>query len=259
MNYFRKLWDTWKQDKVLGVVVRNTGYLFSGNVLSMGLTAIGGFLAAAMLGPLNYGVVGLITQFTSSVNRLLSFRMGDVVVKYAGQYLALGEKDRAAAVIKAAGITEGFTSIAAYLVLAVLSPLAARYIIHDPTTVPWILFYGLSLLGALIAETSTAVLQVGNHFRSQAFLTFLQSAVTTGWVVWAFFTKGDIFDVLNAYLAGKLIYNVGLTVMAVQWTNPLLGKGWWKMPFSLIEYKGQVVRYAFSTNISSTINTVIRD
>jgi O-antigen/teichoic acid export membrane protein len=259
MNYFRKLWNTWKQDKVLGVVMRNTGYLFSGNALSMGLTAIQGFLAAAMLGPANYGMLGIITVFASSVNRLLSFRMGDVVVKYAGQYLALGQKDKAAAVIKAAGITEGLTSITAYLVLALLAPLAATYFVHDPTTVPWILFYGLSLLGALIAETSTAVLQVGNHFRSQAFLVFLQSAATTGWIAVAFFTKGDVFEVLNAYLAGKLIYNIGLTVMAVMWTTPLLGKGWWKMPFSLIDNKGQVAKYAVSTNLSSTINTIIRD
>ena len=105
-------------------------------------------------------MLGIITVFASSVNRLLSFRMGDVVVKYAGQYLALGQKDKAAAVIKAAGITEGLTSITAYLVLALLTPLAAKYFVHDSTTVPWILFYGLSLLGALIAETSTAVLQV---------------------------------------------------------------------------------------------------
>ena len=259
MNYFRKLWDTWKQDKVLGVVVRNTGYMFSGNALSVVLTAIQGFLAAALLGPAAFGVLSIITVFASSVNRLLSFRMGDVVVKYAGQYLALGQKDRAAAVIKAAGITEGLTSIIAYLVLALLTPLAARYFLHDPTTAPWILYYGLSLLGALITETSTAVLQIGNHFRSQAFLVFLQSAVTAGWITFAFFTKGDVFEVLNAYLAGKLIYNIGLMVMAAMWVTPMLGKGWWKMPFSLIEHMGEVIKYALSTNLSSTINTIIRD
>jgi O-antigen/teichoic acid export membrane protein len=259
MNYFRKLWDTWKQDKMLGVVVRNTGYLFSGNALSVVLIAIQGFLAAALLGPSYFGVLTEITVFASSVNRLLSFRMGDVVVKYAGQYLALGQKDRAAAVIKAAGITEGLTSIIAYLVLALLTPLAAKYVLHDPTMAPWILYYGLSLLGALIAETSTAVLQIGNHFRNQAFLTFLQSAVSAGWITVAFFTKGDVFEVLNAYLAGKLIYNIGLTVMAVMWVTPMLGKGWWKTPISLIEHKGQLAQYAISTNLSSTINTIIRD
>ena len=134
MNYFRKLRNTWKQDKVLGVVMRNTGYLFSGNALSTVFVAIQGFLAAALLGPSYFGVLTEITVFASSVNRLLSFRMGDVVVKYAGQYLALGQKDRAAAVIKAAGITEGLTSIAAYLILALLTPLAAKYVLHDP---PW--------------------------------------------------------------------------------------------------------------------------
>jgi len=258
MNYFRKHWDTWKQDKVLGMVVRNTGYLFSGNALSVVLTAIQGLLAAALLGPSYFAILTGITVFASSVNRLLSFRMGDVVVKYAGQYLALGQKDRAAAVIKAAGITEGLTSITAYLVLALLTPLAAKDI-FGLTIAPWILYYGLSLLGALIAETSTAVLQIGNHFRNQAFLIFLQNAVTAGWITFAFFTKGDVFEVLNAYLAGKLIYNIGLTVMAVMWVTPMLGKGWWKTPFSLIEHKGQMVKYAISTNLSSTINTIVRD
>ena len=72
----------------------------------MVLTSVQGILAAVLLGPSDYGALGILILFATSVNRLLSFRMGEVVIRYAGRALERGERAQAAAVVKAAGLSE---------------------------------------------------------------------------------------------------------------------------------------------------------
>ncbi len=259
MSKLKRIWETWKQDKVLGNVIRNSGYLFSSNTISMGLSSVQGILSALLLGPLYYGWLGIIVKYASSVNRLLSFRMTEVVIKNAGQEIDLGHKDQAAAVIKLAGITEAITSLIAYGVLALLAPLAAKFIIRDLTVIPWVRIYGVSLIASIMFETSTAILQLGNHYRSQAVLNLAQSILTAGWITVAFILKGGIYSVLMGYLAGKLLLGLGTLTLALRWIKPLLGEGWWKVPLSLIKNKQKLAGFAISTNLSGTLNTVVRD
>jgi O-antigen/teichoic acid export membrane protein len=89
VKVFKNIQQVWKDDPLLQKVVRNTSYLFSSSTISTGLSSLQGILAAALLGPLGYGLVGMIISFATNVNRLLSFRMNEIVVKYAGQYLEL--------------------------------------------------------------------------------------------------------------------------------------------------------------------------
>jgi len=82
-----KIYHEWKQDKSLGEVIKNTGYMVTSNTASTGLTFVQGMLAAIILGPIEYGLLGMVVSFASNVNRLLSFRMGELVVKFGGEYL----------------------------------------------------------------------------------------------------------------------------------------------------------------------------
>lgn len=252
-------WRIWNEDHVLGGVIKNTGYLFSSNTIAMGLSSVQTLLATLLLGPASYGVLGLITSYASSINRLLSFRMGELVIKHAGGQLALGNKTHAAAIIKAAGLAEMVTSLTAYAILALLAPWAAVNFVKDPSVVPWILIYGTSLVADAVYETSTAVLQVGNHFRSQAILNLIQSILTTALIAVAFFAHSGIYFVLTAYLLGKVILGLGTTLLALKWIKPMLGGDWWKAPLNLIINRKELAQFAISTNLSGTINMVIRD
>jgi O-antigen/teichoic acid export membrane protein len=131
-----KIYQEWKQDKSFGEVIKNTGYMVTSNTATTGLTFVQGILAAIILGPLEYGVLGMVVSFASNVNRLLSFRMGELVVKFAGESVEKIEKTRAAAIIKFAGLAEILTSLIAYLLLVVLASWAAKVIFKDPTITP---------------------------------------------------------------------------------------------------------------------------
>ncbi len=162
---------SWLQDRLLGRVVKNSSYLFASYVFGAVLT----ILTAKLLGAAVFGVLGTITVFSSNINRLFSFRMGEMVVKYMGESLAHEDRVRAAAAVKAAMLVEAATSLAAFAALAALAPFGARYVVRDVSTTPLFILYGVSILASIISESSTGVLQVTNHYRSQALINFIQT------------------------------------------------------------------------------------
>jgi len=250
-------------------VVRNSSYLFGSNVFSSGLSFLQGVVIIRLIGVANLGMVVIIQTFASNINRLLSFRMSEVVVKHLGPALADDKKPEAAALVKAAGLTEVTVSLLACIVLVFLSPWAARVIAHDPTTTPWFLFYGLILLINLVYETSTGVLQATHRFNHLARLTLIQAILTFSiigviyilyrWVAMQFLAPFLVPAVLLAYLIGKGYYNVSLVTLALREVNTVLGKDWWRVSLNILPGKRAMALFALNTNLNGTINLIFRD
>ncbi|HVM71426.1 MAG TPA: oligosaccharide flippase family protein [Anaerolineales bacterium] len=269
MTIFQKLSTIWSEDNLLRRVVRNSSYLFGSNVFSSGLSFLQGVVIIRLIGVANLGMVVIIQTFASNINRLLSFRMSEVVVKHLGPALADDKKPEAAALVKAAGLTEVTVSLLACIVLVFLSPWAARVIAHDPTTTPWFLFYGLILLINLVYETSTGVLQATHRFNHLARLTLIQAILTFSiigviyilyrWVAMQFLAPFLVPAVLLAYLIGKGYYNVSLVTLALREVNTVLGKDWWRVSLNILPGKRAMALFALNTNLNGTINLIFRD
>lgn len=225
----------------------------------MFLSLVQSSFAAHLLGAKGLGILGAITAFASTVNRLFSFRMGELVVKYLSEYLANNQRDRAAAVVKIAFLVEGTTSLLAYALLLVVSPLAARYFTDDPSLSIWFCIYGLIIPGNLLTETSTGILQIHNRFQSQAVINVAQSVLTAAIIVWAFITNQEMPVVLIAYLLGKLILGIGPAILAWGSLKKLLGKNWWNVSFHLLPPWKALARFALGSNFSATVNLLVRD
>ena len=82
------------QTELLRRVVKNSAYLFSATGISAALSMLQGILAARLLGVYAFGMLGAITQFTTVINILASFRMNELVVKYVGHYNEQGDNQR---------------------------------------------------------------------------------------------------------------------------------------------------------------------
>ncbi|HRQ32120.1 MAG TPA: hypothetical protein PLM89_03345, partial [Anaerolineales bacterium] len=106
-----------KLDALFVRVLRNSGYLFSSTFVSAALGFLQGILIVRLLGIERFGALTAVMLFASNVNRLLSFRMSEVMVKYLGEALTKDDKLRAAALAKWIGVGEIVTSVLAYLVL----------------------------------------------------------------------------------------------------------------------------------------------
>jgi O-antigen/teichoic acid export membrane protein len=259
MNVLRKGWQTWREDHLLRNILRNTGYLFSSNTISLVLSLVQSIFAARLLGVNDFGVVGIIIVFASTLNRLFSFRMGELVVKYLGQYQAQDQMERAGALVKVAFLVEGASSILAFVLLVILSPWAAVVFAKDASTAPLFVFFGVSILSSLFTEAAVGVLQIDNKFRSQALINLFQSILTAGIILAAYFANSGIWLVLTAYLAGKLLLNLGTVMLAWHSLAHLLPGDWWRSPLSTLPPRKELVQFTISTNLSATLNLLVRD
>ena len=260
MSLFQRIRSNLRGDPLLQRVVRNSSYLFSSSALSSLLSVVQMIVVVRLLDPAGYGLAtGIIMVFASNVNRLLSFRMVEVVVRYTGEALTLENKGRAAALIKGVGIVEAATSIAAYVVLVALAPWAANALAKDSSTAPLFIFYGLFLLANLVYETAVGVLQTTDRFNRVARANIFQSITVFVSILLVSLWMPGIFGVLAAYLVGKTVAGVMVTVSAIQEANRTLGQGWMRAPLSLLSDWRSIWRFMLSTNINGTINLFARD
>jgi O-antigen/teichoic acid export membrane protein len=124
----------------------------------------------------------------------------------------------------------------------------------------WFVLYGLIVLANFMAESSTGLLQIFDRYRIIAGITFGQSLVTLSLISLAYINQGGLFEVVLAYMGGKIVGAVTLAVAAVVLATRRWGPGWWRAPIGqLRDQANELVRFAFSTNISATINLVNKD
>jgi O-antigen/teichoic acid export membrane protein len=256
-------------------IVANSGYLLSATGIAAILGIAQNILTGRLLGVQGWGLLATIILFTSVVNKFASFRMSEVVIKYVGKFSEEGDQEGAAAVFKAAALSEIGASVAAFILVVVLAPLAAQYLAKDPDTITWFRLYGLIILANLIAESSTGLLQIYNRYPQIAISNVLGSVVTlviTAVVFFAFESgQADLATapgtqsqampyVLMAYVIGKISSAFGMTLQALRTASQRLGSQWWKAPLNRLQvYSRELVHFAVSTNISATLSLVNKD
>ena len=258
----------WREDATLQRVIKNSGHLLSGNLIAATLGFAQGILAVRLIGISDWGLVTTVITFASNINRLLTFRMSEVVVKRLGEALPRlqpgleperTKKMEAAVVVKTAMLVESTTSILAYLVLLLLTPWAAINFAKNQQTAPLFLFYGLILLSNLIAESSTGVLQALRRFDWIARINVIQSIATAGLILYAFLNNQGIFGVILAYVTGKSINGIGLAFLAVRELGKTLEPDWWKVPFNSLPNRKSMFMFMLNTNLNGTVNLFTRD
>ncbi len=268
----------WWHDKLLRGVLKNSSFLFSSNTISAALGMVNSIFATRLLGVEGLGLVTIVQTFVTNVNRLLSFRMSEVVVKYLGQALAAGQRDQpdatadivggdqtiarnsqAAALIKGIGMVEAATSTLAYLVLFLLADWAARVLAKEPSLAALFPFYGLMLLANLVYETSAGVLQTHKRFDRLALINTIQSVLTTTLILLAFVLRRSVVEVLAAYLVGKAFAGFAITILAFRQMDQTVGHGWWRTSLKQVQDWRGVWGFAVNTNLNGTVNLITRD
>jgi O-antigen/teichoic acid export membrane protein len=268
VTIFQKLSAVWKEDNLLRRIVRNSSYLFGSNVISAILSFGQTILAVRLLGVTGWGLVAVVQTFASNINRFLSFRMSEVVVKHLGKSIAEEKLLEAAALVKVAGITEAAMSILGFLLVVVLAPWASRVFAGDPTTAPVFIFYGLIILSNLIYESSTGVLQATRRFDHLARVNLINSIITCTMIGgtyvlyrWTGLIKAHelLIAVLLAYVIGKTYTNFSQVWVALNELKKILGPGWWKTPMRALPGKPALAMFALNTNLNGTLNLLFRD
>jgi O-antigen/teichoic acid export membrane protein len=259
MSLFQRLTTSLREDNLLRRVVGNSLHLFSANTIALALSVLQGALVTRLLGPSGFGLLGIIMFYASTVNSIFSFRMSELVVRYGGEYLERGEKNKASALMKAASLTELVVSVLAFIIVA-LTAFWAEANIAKTSGIAWMFtIYAIGLLANFNTETSTGILQVTNRIKLQGSVNLLQSIVTTIAIVAAFLTNGALQTILFAYLLSKTILGLGMFIAAQIQLRRVLSRGWGREKFSVITSWRELIRFAVSSNVSATIIKIFRE
>lgn len=241
-------------------VVKNSAYLFSASGIVVVLGFFQNLLVTNLLGVALFGILGGIVKFTSVVNKLASFRINELVVKYVGHYHETNDLPRAAAIFRFSVLVEILSSLLSYGLILLLAPLGARYLAKDLAFGELFALYGLIVLGNVMFESGSGLLQILDRFRPIAVLQAVQSLVTLIWIAVAYAGGGGLSQVVLAYMAGKFLSGAGIAVLALVEAGRRWGPGWQRQPLSLLRGEWRaILRFVFSTNLSATINLVNKD
>jgi O-antigen/teichoic acid export membrane protein len=256
----KRLLSRFFENELIRRIIRNSGYLFSATGIAAAMSMVQSILAGRLLGPSTFGILGALTAFTSVVNRFASFRMNELVVRYVGHYEEKKDQPRAAAVFKMAASLEISGSLLAFVLIWLLAPLGARYFAHEPDLADWFRVYGLIVLANLIYESASGILQIFDRFRIIAIITAVQSTLTLSLIAMAFIAKWGLVAIVVAYMVGKVVGSLAVSLAALWQVRQSWGAGWWRTPIRLLAgQRRSLLIFAFSTNISSTISLIAKD
>ena len=256
-----------RQDALLSRVLLNSAHLFSSNSISLVLNFAQGILATRLLGLSDYGLLAIVMAYASTVNGLFSFRMSEMVVRYAGEYVEKGESAKAGALIKVAGVAEATVSFLAFLIVALTAGLATHFITKTPGSEWMVVIYSVGLLANFNTETSTGILQITDRVRQRGIVNLIQSTVSVAIIGGAFLWRATaglspaqtLAIVLGGYLAGKSVLGLGLFAAAQIQLRRVLGPGWTRAPLGGLPPMRELFRFAFSSNLSATAILIFRE
>lgn len=246
-------------------IIRNSSYLVSATVLSAGMGMFQGAFQARTfsnsgIGIAGIGLLGAMSAFTNVLNRLTSFRIDELVVRYVRLYQERGETQKAAAVYKLAAMLEMFGAIAAFALIVFLAPLGVRLFSDQTGVEQWFILYGTLALINVFYDSSDGILQVFNRFDAKSIIDISQSIVRLGLTVLVFFTGGGLLELILAELAGRLLRSLGVMLLAFRTAGQKWGKDWLRTPFSVLQAdRRSLLTFAFSTNLSATVSLVAKD
>ena len=259
MPLLPKISSTLREDNLFRRVISNSLHLFSNNAISLGLSVLQGALMTRLLGASGFGLLGIITFYASTMNSIFSFRMSELVVRYGGEYLEKGAKNKASALIKAAGLTELLVSVLAFIIVALTAGWAELNLAKTPDVAWMFTLYATGLLANFNVETSAGVLQLTDKIRLQGRINLIQSIITSIIIVAAFVWNGTLQTILVAYLLSKTILGLGMFIAAQVQLHRVLGGGWWRESFSSLTAPRELIRFAVSSNVSATIIKIFRE
>lgn len=240
-------------------MVRGGAWLATANALGAGLLVVQGVVLSRGLGATGLGTVAIVIAVVTVARLVLSFRMGDVVVRYVAEAVAARDTGRAAAWIKAAALVETATALAAWLIVMLLARTAAGWFMERPFA-PLITLYAVVIPATIVSETSLGVLQVFRRFDLQALIQTLERVVTLAAVVVASLGGGGLVAYVMAGAAGPVAGALALTFAAWLVAARELGERFYAAPLAVLAgRRAEALKFAASTNAAATLSLVTKD
>ncbi|MGH7801347.1 MAG: flippase [Thermodesulfobacteriota bacterium] len=249
--------DSGKHQKMGTVKKRlfqNASWLFGGQTLAGGFSAIQTVILARFLGVDNYGLLALIIAYVDVLNNFFDFRVWETATKYIGTFWTNGEREKTLSMIKLSYIIDIFSGVLAFIIAILTAKVACSYLIHSPNAYTLIWIYSLSLVIDTANSTSDAILRVFDRFKRIAFVSsFISLFKLILVVLFLYFGMGINGVLLSFVLTSFLGFSIRMWIVSkTLGENQLMS--WWKSDLRLVkdQWKG-IAWFMGNTGFSGTL------
>jgi O-antigen/teichoic acid export membrane protein len=204
---------SWYRDELINRLVRNAGYLLSGNLVAAALGLVALALMARALGPEQLGLLALIEAYTRVVDRLIRLEPWQALIKYGADALEGDRRDDLRSLLKLGVLIDAGGAACSALVAITFVAVAGPWLGWSEQTVQMATVYSLSLLFQL-AATPTAVLRLFDRFGVFAGLEVAAAAGRVALFAIAFLAGAGLWTFLLLAMALHLARHLTLGLIA---------------------------------------------
>lgn len=247
------------KNKILVRLLKNSAYLFSGNVLGDLFTMAALALTARKLGPELFGVFVLIQAYAFIVTQLLNFQSWQALVKFGAEKLEQKKETEFVELVSLCFFLDVAVALLATLLALLMVGRAAAWYGWDQNISAMASVYCLTILFSL-TDTSIGVLQIFDKFKVLAIQNTVVAFFKFFCVLAAFYLDGGLWSFLLIWLAAGAVAALflvaaGWKVLAVRFGDKLRFSGF----KSAVENNKGIIAFMTTTNLHSSIRLTSRE
>jgi O-antigen/teichoic acid export membrane protein len=145
-------------------LLRGSGYLFGGSLVSQICSVAQGLLLARYLGVRQYGLLALIIAYPTLINQFLDGRSWEAVVKFVTAFRAAEAPEKAAATVKGVFIADLGTGVLAFALVAISALVASEQLLGGTQWSGLMLLYSTSMILSSPVSVFTGLMRVSERY-----------------------------------------------------------------------------------------------
>ncbi len=191
-------------------------------------------IVAALLGPREFGLVGMAMAYPAALLALASFKPTYIVARYVAAFRAEGRREEIAGICKLGFALDILPVLVLVAVVAATAGWVARGVYREPGLGGLMILFAAALPAYALVGTGNAVLNALREFRWMAILQLVEKLATLALVLGLVFAGLGVRGVILGSAAGLALAGLGSAAAA---TFVLRREGipaWWRVPLGRV-------------------------
>ncbi|MCV9999536.1 oligosaccharide flippase family protein [Pararhizobium sp. YC-54] len=250
-----KVRSSLKKETHFLVRLKNIAHLLTGNFASSFIGLAGFALTARALGPADYGVLAICFAYTRGIERLVSFRSWQPLVKYGAEALQTEDLSNLKTLFKFGLLLDVVAAGIAWTV-AVLVVVFAGPLIGVSAEMSRIVLIYCSVLLFQLSGMSTAVLRLYGRYNVLAYGQVLASIVRVAFSLFGVLAGWGLFEFLVLWMAAQILGSLNMNLLAfIELRKQGMGGVLLAPVRGIAKQFPGLYSFSFSSNLSSAIRS----
>lgn len=237
---------------------KNLSWIFSAEGALLISSFIKSVLIIRFLDVEKFGIYGIILASVGTINQFVDFRIKEAIIRYVIEYFSLKKVEKALGMINLCYLLNFLTGIIAFLIILLISPLIAQFLLKDIGLKHLIIIYSVILIISALNPTSEGIFQAFEKFRNLSIISNIGIFFELSFIVTAIIINGELIGIFIAILISKFVNSFILNIMAYKIVKEIMGKNWFAGDIKLLRPdSSEIIRFLINTNITAFLKIFV--